>query len=358
MSVGFHQLEVAEVRRETPDAVSLRLTVPDDLGEAFAFVPGQHLTLRAMIDGADVRRNYSICSAPHERELRVAIKRIAGGVFSGWANRDLQAGARIEVLPPHGSFRHDFSASGAGTSLGIAGGSGITPILSLAKAALHDSPTARFVLLYGNRAAIDIMFLEEIAALKDRYMDRFQVFHFLEDEEGDLDLFNGRLDREKIGDVLGTLVDPAAIDRAFICGPGPMMDAACAGLEAAGVAADRIMVERFTVDELSEAQRSAREALQRQAEGKTMRLRIDGRRRTLNYDGARGSILENAQAAGLPVPFACKAGVCATCRAKVVSGKVEMLRNFGLVEADLAAGYVLTCQSIPLSDEVELDYDA
>lgn len=357
MSTGFHQLEIAEVRREIADAVSLRFSVPEALADLFRFTPGQHLTLRTDIDGEDVRRNYSICAAPHDGELRVAIKQVANGLFSGWANTKLAAGQSIDVMPPHGSFTWTFDPAREATYAGFAGGSGITPILSLLKSALTIEPNSRFILLYGNRATASIMFLEEIAALKNRFMDRLQVIHFLEDEEGDFELLNGRLDVAKIGSVLGTLVEPAEIDAAFICGPGPMMDAVEAGLKGAGVPENRILIERFTVGEMSEEQLAAARELERKAEGKPVKITIDGRRRTIAFDSAKGSILENARAAGLPAPFACKAGVCATCRARVVSGEVTMIQNYGLSPEEVAQGYVLTCQAVPVSAEVELNFD-
>lgn len=358
MSTGFHSLQIAEVRREIADAVSLRFAVPDALAEAYRFAPGQHLTLRAEIGGEEVRRNYSICAAPHEGELRVAIKQVPNGVFSGWANSRIAAGQFIDVMPPHGSFTWSFDPAQARTYAGFAGGSGITPVLSLMKTALAVEPESRFILFYGNRATPGIMFLEEIAALKDRFMGRLQIHHFLEEEEGDFELLNGRLDSGKIAALLGTLVDPAEIDAAFVCGPGPMMDAVEAGLTGAGVSHERILIERFTVGAMSEAQLAAARELERKAEGKPVRIAIDGRRRTIAFDSAKGSILENARAAGLPAPFACKAGVCATCRAKVVRGEVTMIQNYGLSAEEVARGYVLTCQAVPLSDEVELDFDA
>lgn len=358
MTSTFHSLMIAEVRQEIADAISVRLDVPAGLGDQFTYKPGQHLTLRAEIDGEDVRRNYSICSAPQDGELRVAIKKIAGGLFSTWANDNLAAGQSVEVMAPHGSFTWQFDPARTGTYAGFAGGSGITPILSLMKTALLTEPNSRFVLFYGNRNTQSIMFLEEIADLKNTYLDRLLVHHFLEDEEGDFDLLNGRLDQAKVGDVLTSLVDPTIFDAAFICGPGPMMDAVENALQTAGLEADRILIERFQVGELSAARREAARALEQQAEGLSMRLTIDGRRRTLRYSAERGSVLDNARAEGLPAPFACKAGVCATCRAKVVSGKVEMIQNFGLNKDDVARGYVLTCQAIPLTDDVELDFDA
>ena len=358
MSAGFHTLKIAGVRREIDDAISLELEVPPELRDAFRFTAGQHLTVRADIDGEEVRRNYSLCVAPHENEWRVAIKQIAGGAFSSWANRAVKAGDMLDVMPPHGSFTWTFDPARSANYVGFAGGSGITPVLSLLKTALAVEPDSDFTLLYGNRASNSVMFLEELAALKNRFMGRLQIYHFLEDEEEEVELFNGRLDSAKITDVLRSLVDPSTIDAAFICGPGPMMDAAEAGLIAAGVASDNILIERFTVGAMSAEQLAAARALEQKAAGLKVQVTLEGRRRTLTFDADKGSILENARAAGLPAPFACKAGVCATCRAKLVRGEVTMKANYGLSADEVAQGYVLTCQAVPLTDDVALDYDA
>ena len=300
MTTAFHTLKIADVRREIDDAVSLRFELPETLRETFRFAPGQHVTLRTDLDGEDLRRNYSICVAPHEDELRVAIKQIAGGRFSTWANQTLAPGDMLEVMAPHGSFTWTFDPARTAHYAGFAGGSGITPILSLLKTALTLEPNSEFVLLYGNRASNSIMFLEDLAALKNRFMGRLQIYHFLEEEEEDVDLFNGRLDSGKIADVLASLVDPAAIDAAFICGPGPMMDAVEAGLLAAGVTAERILIERFTVGRLSDAQAAAAREIEQKAAGLKVQVTLEGRRRTLTFDADKGSILENARAAGLP----------------------------------------------------------
>lgn len=359
MSALFHTLKIAEVRRETPSAVSILFDLPEAEREAFAFRAGQHITLRADIEGEDVRRNYSLCVAPHDGELRVAIKAINGGRFSAWANTSLAAGDTIDVMPPHGSFSWDFDPKAQRHYVGFAGGSGITPVLSLLKTALREEPLSRFTLFYGNRSSAEIMFLEEIAALKDRFLDRLEAYHFLEDEDDeDIALFNGRLDSGKLGELLAGLIDPAAIDAAFICGPGPMMDAVEANLTSAGVPADRIRVERFTVDRPSAAETEVAREIERSAEGRKVEVTLDGRRRRIVFDSAKGSILENARAAGLPTPYACKAGVCATCRAKLTQGEVHMKANYGLSPQEVAQGYILTCQAVPLTDDVALDYDA
>jgi ring-1,2-phenylacetyl-CoA epoxidase subunit PaaE len=358
MSTAFFPLKIAEVRRETSDAVSLRFELPPELAERFAFRAGQHLTLRRDLNGEDVRRNYSVCVAPHEGELRIAIKQIAGGVFSSFANAELKAGDVVEVMPPHGSFTWTFDRTASRRYVGFAGGSGITPILSLLKTTLLAEPGSRFTLLYGNRSTATVMFLEELAGLKNRFMDRLEVYHFLEDEAEEIELFNGRLDAAKTAEVLSTLVDPSAVDAFFICGPGPMMDAVEQGLTAHGVPADRILIERFTVGRPSAAEAAAAQVLEQKAAGLELTVTLEGRRKKVAFDPAKGSILENARASGLPAPFACKAGVCATCRARVVKGTVEMKTNYGLSAEEVAAGYVLTCQAVPTSEGVVVDYDA
>jgi ring-1,2-phenylacetyl-CoA epoxidase subunit PaaE len=354
----FHPLKILEVRRETADAVSLRFELPDALKDRFAFRAGQHLTLRRDIGGEDVRRNYSVCVAPHDGELRVAVKQIAGGVFSSWVNGgELKAGDVVEVMAPHGSFTWRFEPGASRRYVGFAGGSGITPILSLLKTALTVESDSRFTLLYGNRSSPTIMFLEELAALKNRFLDRLEVYHFLEDEAEEIELFNGRLDAAKTEEVLGSLVDATQTDAFFICGPGPMMDAVEQGLLARNVPRERILIERFTVGRPDAAALARAEVLEAKAAGLEMTVTLEGRRLKVAFDPAKGAILDNARAAGLPAPFACKAGVCATCRAKVTAGTVEMKTNYGLSADELADGYVLTCQAVPTSEGVVVNYD-
>lgn len=358
MSVSFHTLRIAEVIPETAEASSIRFDVPTELRDAFRFRPGQHLTLKAEIGGEDVRRNYSLCTAPAEGLVKVTVKRIAGGLFSNWANDNLKPGDMVEVMPPHGAFTWDFRADARNHYVGFAGGSGITPVMSLLKTALQEEPDSRFTLFYGNRDSSSVIFLEELARLKNRYMERLQVHHFLSDEAEDIDLFNGMLDRQKCDEIVELLLDVQGIDAAFICGPGPMMDAAEASLLAAGVPEKRILIERFTADRPSAAVEAHMHKLQEEAEGLTMMVTLDGRKRRVPFDAAAGNILDSARASGLPAPYACKAGVCATCRARVVSGEVEMAARYGLSDEEIASGYVLTCQSVPKGEGVELDYDA
>jgi len=357
MSVHFHPLRVAEIVPETAEANSIRFDVPPELRDAFAFKAGQHLTLRATIDGEEVRRNYSLCTAPDEQDWMVTVKRIAGGVFSNWVGDHLKAGDTLDVMPPHGSFTTDFDPEARRHYVGIAGGSGITPVMSLLRTAMKREPKSEFTLLYGNRDSSSIIFLEQLASLKDRYLGRFALHHFLAEEEGDIDLFNGILDRERCEEAIDSLIgNPGEVDAWFICGPGPMMDAAEAALLDRNVGKERIHIERFTADRPPEAVAREIAELQTKAAGTTLSVTLDGRTRRVGF--TEGNILDSARAAGLPAPFACKAGVCATCRAKVTSGKVEMAARYGLTDEEIAAGYVLTCQSVPIGDGVAVDYDA
>ena len=357
MAEHFYKLRVAEIAPETDEANSIRFEIPEGLEEVFRFRAGQHLTLRTELGGEEIRRNYSLCVAPDEGQLKVTVKRIAGGVFSNWVGDNLKVGDTLDVMTPHGSFTIEFDPSAKRRFVAFAGGSGITPVMSLIRTALSAERDSRFTLFYGNRDSSSVIFLEQLAALKDRYMGRFELYHFLSDEEGDVDLFNGMLDREHIDASLEHLIgDPGAIDAWFICGPGPMMDAAEAALVDRGVPGDRIHIERFLAGRPSAALAAQMAQLQEKAAGLTLSVTLDGRTRKVEFTEA--NILDSAREAGLPAPFACKAGVCATCRAKVTRGKVEMAARYGLTDEEVAAGYVLTCQSVPVGDGVAVDYDA
>ena len=357
MAEHFHALRVAEIAPETDDAMSIRFDIPYELADAFRFKAGQHLTLRADINGEEVRRNYSLCTAPSEGAIKVTVKRIAGGVFSNWVAESLKPGDTIDVMTPVGSFTTPFEVGAARRYVGIAGGSGITPIMSLIRTALSEEPASRFTLFYGNRDSQSVIFLDALADLKDRYLGRLELFHFLAEEEGEIDLFNGMLDEGRCAEAVDRLVvDPAGVDAWFICGPGPMMDAAEAVLLERGIAHERVHVERFTAGRPSAAMEQQMAAVREEAVGQTIAVTLDGRTRRIEFDG--NSILDSARAAGLAAPFACKAGVCATCRAKVISGKVEMAAHYGLTDEEIADGYVLTCQSVPAGDGVAVDYDA
>jgi len=357
MAEHFHALRVAEVVPETAEANSIRFEIPPELRERFAFRPGQHLTLRATLGGEEVRRNYSLCTAPDEQDWMVTVKRIGGGLFSNWVGDQLKAGDMIEVMPPHGSFTTDFDPGKSRHLVAIAGGSGITPVISLLKSTLKYEPESRFTLLYGNRDSNSVIFLEALAALKDKYLNRLEIYHFLDQEEQDIDLFNGMLDRARLEEAIPALVRVIDdVDGWFICGPGPMMDAAEGVLLDRQVPKERIHIERFTADRPAGSVTREIAELQTKAEGVTVVVTLDGRTRRVPFTA--GNILDSARAAGVPAPFACKAGVCATCRARVTKGKVEMAARYGLTDEEVEAGYVLTCQSVPLGDGVAVDYDA
>ena len=357
MSVHFHALKVAEIVPETAEANSIRFEIPPELRDEFAFRAGQHLTLRAEIGGEEVRRNYSLCTAPADGDWMVTVKRIGGGLFSNWVGDQLKAGDTIEVMVPHGSFTTDFDAGRSRHLVAIAGGSGITPVMSLVKTLLREEPNSRFTLFYGNRDSSSIIFLEALAALKDKHLGRLEIYHFLDAEDQDIELFNGMLSRERLEEAVPALVpDAADVDGWFICGPGPMMDAAEGALLDRNVPRERIHIERFTADRPAGAVAKEMAQLQTQAEGVSVSVTLDGRTRRVPFTA--GNILDSARVSGLPAPFACKAGVCATCRAKVTSGKVEMAVHYGLTDEEVAAGYVLTCQSVPVGDGAAVDYDA
>ncbi len=354
----FHALRVAEVKRETLDAVSIRFEVPESLRDKFAFEPGQYLTLRTELGNEDVRRNYSVCSSPLDGELRVAVKMLAGGAFSTFANETLRAGDELLVLPASGHFTTRFSSSTPKHYAAFAAGSGITPVLSLIKTALLSEPESRFTLFYGNRMSAQVLFLEELSALKNRFMGRLEVYHFLTMEEEDIDLFNGRLDRAKCDEILATLIDPSSIDLFFACGPEGMMEAAEQALLARGVAPEKILLERFTSAGTGGKLDAEAMAKAQAAAGRRMGVVLDGRKLTITFDSEKGNILDSVRAAGAAAPYACKGGVCATCRAKVISGSVDMRLNYGLTAEEVAQGYVLTCQATPTSDDVVVSYDA
>lgn len=358
LNKNFHSLRIAEVRRETPDAISICFDVPAALREVFRFEAGQHLTLRADIAGQDTRRTYSLCTSPRENEVRIAIKRMPGGLFSNWANSEFAAGQYLDVLPPMGRFVVPERKWQRPHYVGIAGGSGITPVISILKHVLESDRESRFTLVYGNRNTPSILFLEELAGLKDRYLDRLAIFHILEDEAGDIDLFNGRLDHTKLDEILGCLVVPNDVDIFFVCGPGPMMDAVEAALEARYVPRDRILVERFSTGALLEIQTVELQKRQSSVPETELSVVLDGRRTLVVFNAAQGNILESVHAAGLHAPYACRGGVCTTCRAKVLSGEVAMLKNYGLTNEEVAAGYVLTCQALPKTKKVTITYDA
>jgi len=351
----FHRLAVSNLRRESPDAVSLTFAIPKELAGDYSFAPGQYLTLRTTMDGEEVRRSYSICSGPDDGELRIAVKKVDGGAFSSWAADELKAGDELDVMTPTGRFGVAPAPDAARVYVGFAAGSGITPILSIVKGVLAREPQSRFFLFYGNRSTAGMLFREALEELKDRFLQRFAVFHVISGEEQDIPILHGRLDGEKVRVLLRSLVPAASVDHVFICGPTGMSDDIEATCREIGVAEDRIHVERF-VSGLGGKPR-AKTIVPASAPAKAVAsLVMDGKRREVPVaDGE--SILDAALRAGMDLPFACKGGMCSTCRAKLVEGDAEMEVNYSLEPWELKAGFILTCQARPVSDKVVVDYD-
>jgi ring-1,2-phenylacetyl-CoA epoxidase subunit PaaE len=352
----FHRLQVAKVERETRDAVAITFAVPPALAAPFRFIAGQHLTLKAEIDGQDVRRSYSICSGVPDGELRIAVKRNPGGLFSEWANRSLEAGHEFEVLPPMGHFNVPLAAESRRHYVAFAAGSGITPILSLVKTILASEPCSQFTLFYGNRASGTVMFKEELAALKDTYLTRFNLVHVLSRETQDIDLLHGRIDRAKTDALIDTWLDLDQVDTVFVCGPDGMMRAVAEALKARRFPEAKVKIERFATSIPRREHRPAKilEPGHTDCEVKAV---LDGVTRTFTLEKGKESILDAGLKAGVELPYSCKSGACSTCRAKLTAGEVDMDVNFALEDYELARGFVLTCQSHPVTDRVTVDYD-
>ena len=351
---GFHALTVTRVEPLTDDAVAVTFSVPGDLVEDFTFAAGQSVTVRRDIDGVEHRRSYSICAAEGE-QLRIGVREIPGGLFSRWLTREVDAGDLVEVQPPTGGFRVE---TGAGERhVCIAAGSGITPMLSVAATALRH-PDARVTLLYGNRTTTSVMFAEELSDLKDRHPARFDLVHVLSREPREVDLFAGRLDADRLRELLTRLVPLDDVDHVWLCGPFPLTSAAQEVLAELGVPLEKVHVELFFVDEPPpELHRADRAAGLVAGETSEVTVVLDGRSTCDPLPRAQ-TVLDGAQRVRSDLPFACKGGVCGTCRARVVDGEVEMVRNYALEPVEVERGFVLTCQSFPVSDRVTVDYDA
>jgi len=352
----FHPLRVAGVERLTDDAVAITFDVPPELREEFRFQAGQHVSIRSPVVGDDVRRNYSICAPATSGPLRIGVKRIPGGVFSSYAAERLRPGDVLDIMTPTGSFSTALRPGQCKRYGAIAAGSGITPVLSILSTALEVEPASSAVLVYVNRSTLGIMFLEDLEDLKNRYPDRFQLIHVLDEEPVDVEILSGRLDADRLGRILDRLVFPDDVDEWFLCGPLPMTDVAREVLLAYGTGDEHIHRELFFVGPPPAAS-SLAPALEEPTAGASVTIMLDGRSQTfvLPEDGA--SILDATLRYRADAPFACKNGVCGTCRAKVVEGKVRMDANYALEPADVAAGYVLACQSHPAAERVVLDFD-
>jgi len=354
----FHPLKVTEVRRETRDAVVVTLAPRDEDRALFDFTQGQYLTFRRSFDGEELRRSYSICAGRNEGVLKVGIKRVDGGAFSTWANENLAPGDELEAMPPMGKFFTPTDAKADRHYLGFAGGSGITPVLSIIKTVLAEEPASRFTLVYANHAISTIMFREDLEDLKNTYLGRFSVIHVLNTDAQDIDLFTGRIDAAKMKALFSGWIDAGTVDTAFICGPEPMMLAIAASLRDHGLTDAQIKFELFAsgqpgrtkVKPVSKADLTAGSVT-------NATVTLDGTTRSFAMPRAGQSILDAVIENALDAPYSCKAGVCSTCRCKVLEGEVEMMTNHALEDYEVRAGYVLSCQSFPTTERVVVTYD-
>ncbi|WP_137174779.1 1,2-phenylacetyl-CoA epoxidase subunit PaaE [Massilia sp. HP4] len=352
----FYPLTVSKVKHETRDAIAVTFDVPPELKDTFAYRQGQYLTLRTTIDGEDVRRSYSICSAVQDAQLRVAIKRCSGGLFSGWANEHLQPGITLDVMPPSGNFNVPLDATSSRHYLAFAAGSGITPILSIVKTTLQAEPESRFTIVYGNRASSSVIFRDELTDLKDQYMGRLRLVYVMSREQQDIELFNGRITEEKCGQFLRHWIDIKDIDIAFICGPEDMMHGVSRSLQGAGLAKEQIRIELFAASAPTRERKPR--AVASEARNLTeVTVIMDGNAASFTMDKDKESLLDAGLRAGLDMRYSCKGGVCSTCRCKVLDGEVEMDVNYALEDYEVARGFVLSCQSFPVTDKVVVDFD-
>jgi len=352
----FYSLTVSHVKQETRDAIAVQLAVPSALRETFHFTQGQHLTLRTRINGEDLRRSYSICSAVQDGDLRIAIKRTPGGAFSTWANDTLKPGVAIDVMPPMGHFNVPLSADNQKAYLGFAAGSGITPMLSIVKTTLAAEPHSSFTLVYGNRSSSSVIFREELAELKDIYRERLNLVYVMSREQQDIELFNGRITREKCDRLFEHWIRVADHDVAFVCGPEAMMREVSEALQAHGMPRDAIKIELFAAS-IPKHQHMAHARPIAGRQECEVTLVIDGTHRSFTMEKDKESLLDAGLKQGIDMRYSCKGGVCSTCRTHLARGSVQMALNYALEDSEVEAGFVLTCQSVPTSDDIELDYD-
>ncbi len=352
LGAEFHKLQVSSVEGITDDAVRVTFEVPGGLEAAFAHIPGQHVIVRATISGDTIRRSYSICSRPGPGSFQIGIKHLPWGVFSSFANNDLQAGDVIDVTPPTGEFTVAIDRENMRHHIAIVAGSGITPVLSMIESVLADEPESRFTLIYGNKDGRSVMFLDDLNGLKNRHTGRFVLLNILSRESNQIPMFEGRLDEEKLVQLLTTVVDAASATDWYLCGPAGMVQAARSVLARGGVPPENVKDELFYAG--GDAPR--RIAVDDEV-GSTIKVTINGRTSNLIVDPKGAPILDHVLAVRPEAPFSCRSGACASCRAKVTSGEVRMDKNWSLEASEVEAGQILTCQSHPVSDLVELTYD-
>jgi ring-1,2-phenylacetyl-CoA epoxidase subunit PaaE len=353
---GFYPLVVKAIRHETRDAAVLVFDVPPELREVFTFIQGQYLTIRTTIDGEPIRRSYSIASAVQDRVLRVVVKRASGGVFSNWILDHINVGDTLEVMPPTGSFHVPLRTEHAKRYVAFAVGSGITPVFSIIKTTLLAEPNSSFTLFYGNRASGSVILREELADLKDRFLSRLVVIHVMSREHQDVDLLNGRIDGEKAQELLRQFCRLELVDVVFLCGPHEMVETITSVLRNSGFPGERIKLEHFAPK--TEALRSHAKAggLTKQ-QSCHVTVTLDGGQQPFTMTQREETLLDGAIRAGIDVRYSCKSGVCATCRAKLTSGEVDMDANYALEDYEIARGFILTCQSYPVTSEIAIDFD-
>lgn len=353
----FHSIKVAQVHKETKDTVVITFDIPEQLQNAFHFIQGQYLTLRKIINGEDIRRSYSLCTSPLDKEWKVAIKQIPGGVFSNYANNELKAGDEIEVMEPAGSFYVDVDKSVAKNYIAFAAGSGITPMLSIIKTHLLSEPNSTFKLFYLNRTVKSIIFKEEIERLKNQFFGRFQVFYFLTKEQRDIPFLNGRFDTDKLNVLTKTFIDVADTNECFICGPQEMIFLIRDHLVSKGLDASKVHYELFFSGDSEKDNKHIAEVLEQKVDGTEVTIIDGGKEFHFVMDEDFDNILDGALAAGADLPFACKGGVCSTCKCRVIEGSVEMKVNYALEEKEVKQNLVLSCQAVPTSEKVVVDFD-
>lgn len=357
--IHFHPLRVRKVQKETDDCVSITFEVPGELKPLYQFRQGQSLTVRRFMGGEEVRRTYSICSAPQDGVLRVAVKKVEGGVFSTWANEELAAGEELEVMPPVGKFYTELDPAQKKHYVAFAAGSGITPVLSLIKTTLLTEPHSTFTLVYGNRTKNSIIFKEELEALKDKFLSRFRIYHILSRERTDADINYGRIDRDKVEALTARLIDLQNTDEFFICGPEEMIFTVRDFLSEKGVDGEHIHFELFTIPgQKKSVVDTGRQQVVDEGPKAKVSVKLDGILFDFDLGHEGESILDAALKQGADLPYACKGGVCCTCKAKLLEGEVEMEVNWGLEQDEIERGYILTCQSHPKTEKVVVDFDA
>lgn len=357
MKPRFHNLTIKDIRKETEDAVSIALEVPEELKNAYLYQAGQHLNFKAIINGEEVRRSYSICTADFENELRVAIKMQPFGKFSTYANTELKTGDSVEVMTPSGVFTYSIDENTAKSFLFFAGGSGVTPIMSHIKTILHKAPNSTVTLVYGNRGFNHIIFREELEHIKNEFMTRFDLIHVFNEEKIGVDLFEGLLNKEKVSEFKQTLFKETHYDEVFVCGPEPMIFAVKDVFEEAGMSSDNVHFELFSSPDDDKKSTATKSVSNTVAELTEMTVIMDDEQVVMAIKKDGPSILDIAIEGGVDAPYSCKGGVCSTCKAKVLEGEAIMDKNYALEEDELEQGYILTCQAHPTTAKIIVSYD-